>query len=125
MSSPTQAPYKELVIWQTGKDLALAMYQTTQEFPETERLFAQELRSVASQIPSVVAAGHDNRFEPGTFEAALHKVREQVVTLELLVELALDLGLIEDQAVELKEYLSNLGKLSFGMLKKIREKKKE
>jgi four helix bundle protein len=52
--------FREIKEWEKAHDLTVAVYQATQEFPETEILgLTQQIRLACSAIPIKIAQGYD------------------------------------------------------------------
>jgi four helix bundle protein len=52
--------YHDLLVWQRGLEIALAVYQATKDFPSDERFgLTSQLRRAASYVPANIAEGHE------------------------------------------------------------------
>ena len=51
--------YKDLIVWQKGRDLAVGVYGLVQTFPPEERYgLRSQLTRAASSVPANIAEGH-------------------------------------------------------------------
>jgi four helix bundle protein len=51
--------YRDLVVWQRGMDIALAVYKITKTFPDVERFgLTSQLRRASVSVPANIAEGH-------------------------------------------------------------------
>ena len=56
--------FKNLIVWQKSRDLAVKMYKITDEFPKSELYgLTSQMRRAAISIPSNIAEGY-NRLHP-------------------------------------------------------------
>ena len=56
--------FKDLLVWQKARDLAVLIYKITDKFPKSEMYgLANQMRRAAISIPSNIAEGY-HRFHP-------------------------------------------------------------
>jgi len=64
--------YRELVVWQEGIRLAIAVYPLTEKFPRHEMYaLADQIRRAVVSVPSNIAEGQARK-APGDFRRFLH-----------------------------------------------------
>jgi len=95
------ASYKELIVWQKAKQLALLVYRLTEKFPNEEKygLTSQIRRSVIS-IAANIAEGR-GRGSRKDFANFLHMAFGSCTELEteLIISKELNFGILEEYAV--------------------------
>jgi four helix bundle protein len=91
--------YKELIAWQKAKKLAVEVCILVPRFPKDELygLTSQLRRSVIS-VPSNIAEGQ-GRLTRGEFLQFLGHARGSLFEVQTQLEIALDLGYIEKEAL--------------------------
>ena len=91
--------YRELIVWQKAMVLARKAYEITRNLPKSESfgLLAQ-IRRAAVSVPSNIAEGH-GRLTDSQFRHFLGNARGSLYEMETQVELAGDLGYLEDKIV--------------------------
>ena len=83
--------YRELLVWQKAKSLALRVYQSTEQFPRTETYgLTSQVRRAAVSVVSNIAEGQ-GRLTAGEFQHFLGQARGSLLELETQLEIALDL----------------------------------
>lgn len=89
--------YRDLIVWQRAKRLAVEVTRATQCFPKTE-IFALgvQLRRAAVSVPSVIAEGQ-GRLTRGEFRQFLGMARGSLLEVSTQLEIAHDLGYIDAQ----------------------------
>jgi four helix bundle protein len=92
--------HRDLIVWQKALDLAVAVYELTEQFPSKEqyRLTSQIARAVAS-VPANIAEGHarSTRKDYANFLAI---ARGSLAETETFVVLAKRFGYVEAAALE-------------------------
>ena len=84
--------YRDLLVWQKAKALAVRIYRQTENFPKTETYgLRSQLRRAAVSIPSNVAEGQ-GRLTRGEFRQFLGHARGSLLELETQMAIAFDLG---------------------------------
>ncbi len=108
--------YRELVVWQKAKALAVHIYQSTEKFPRNETYgLTSQLRRAAVSVSSNIAEGQ-GRLTSGEFCHFLGQARGSLLELETQLDIALDLAYLDsDQqralAEEIYQVLSLLNRL--------------
>jgi four helix bundle protein len=84
--------YRELLVWQKAKILAVHVYKATERFPKTEIYgLTSQSRRAAVSIPSNIAEGQ-GRLSVGEFLHFLGQARGSLVELDTQLEIAFDLA---------------------------------
>ncbi|MGA9355232.1 MAG: four helix bundle protein [Terriglobales bacterium] len=87
--------YRDLIAWQKGKDLALAIYACTREFPKSEVYgLASQMRRAAVSVPSNIAEGK-GRYSSREFVQFLLHARGSLLELETQILIAHELAYID------------------------------
>jgi four helix bundle protein len=110
--------YRDLIVWQKAKALAVAIYRATEQFPRTEIYgLTSQLRRCAVSVPSNIAEGQ-GRNTTGEFIQFLGYARGSLLELQTQIAIALDLGFLP-----MKEHdsLLQLGGEVLGMLNRLME----
>jgi four helix bundle protein len=85
--------YKELVVWQKAKALAVEVYRATERFPKSESFgLTNQMRRAAVSIPSNIAEGQGRGTRPD-FAKFLCVARGSLLELETQLEIAMELGM--------------------------------
>ena len=117
--------YKDLVVWQKGKELASAVYRCTERFPQSELYgLRAQLRRAAVSVPSNVAEGQ-GRLTRGEFQQFLGHARGSLLEVETQLAIAVDLGyLSRDDFKSLEGQISEVSRLLNGLLESLRVRTK-
>jgi four helix bundle protein len=114
---PALKIFENLITWQKGMDLAVAVYRVVETFPRSE-LYAlgNQLRRAVGSIPANVAEGFSRRsrgvYRAHVFSIALGSHAE----VRTQIELARRLGFISDDvAAELQDRGDEVGRLLHGL----------
>jgi len=84
--------FRDLAVWQLGKEIVLQAYRVTKGFPREELYgLVSQMRRAAVSIPSNVAEGLNRKHNP-EFRQALYVILGSCAELETYVELAYELG---------------------------------
>jgi four helix bundle protein len=113
--------FRDLKIWQLGKEIALEAYKLTKAFPDEERPgLTVQMRKTAVSIPCNIGEGHSRRATQD-YERFLSLTVGHCAELETQVEIAQELGylktvgcenMMEKIDYERRMLLKLLGKLS-------------
>ncbi|MGA2967525.1 MAG: four helix bundle protein [Terriglobia bacterium] len=99
--------YRELLVWQKAKALAVHTYQATANFPKSETYgLTSQIRRAAVSVASNIAEGQ-GRLTSGEFRHFLGQARGSLLEAETQLAIALDLGFLERpayEALELESY---------------------
>ena len=96
-------PYRDLLVWQKAKALAVKIYRVTETFPKSEVYgLRSQLRRAVVSIASNIAEGQ-GRLTPGEFQQFLGHARGSLLELETQLAIAADLKYLS--AAELERLL--------------------
>src|SRR5579862_8460319 len=109
--------YRDLIAWQKAMDRARNIYETTEEFPNSETFgLRMQLRRSAVNIATHIAEGH-GRLTDAENRKSLSIARGSLNELETQLELATSLRLINEQtAQQLFELATEVAKLTNGLI---------
>ena len=96
--------YRELLVWQKAKALAVQIYQATDQFSRSEiyGLTSQIRRAVVS-VSSNIAEGQ-GRLTPGEFLHFLGQARGSLLELDTQLAIALDLNYLKTDRHEILDH---------------------
>ncbi|SRR5258708_3421286 len=98
--------YRELLVWQKAKALAVHTYKAAADFPRTETYgLISQIRRSAVSVTSNIAEGQ-GRLTSGEFRHFLGQARGSLSEAETQLAIALDLGFLEQSAVDALEHES-------------------
>ena len=87
--------YRELLVWQRAKALAVHVYRGTESFPKPELYgLTSQLRRAAVSVASNIAEGQ-GRLTCGEFMHFLGQARGSLLELETQLDIALDLAYLD------------------------------
>ncbi len=96
----TPVSYRDLIVWQKGTDLALAVYAVTRTFPEEERFgITNQLRRATVSIPSNIAEGK-NRSTRKEYVHFLRIAKGSAAEVETQLYISHKLGYIDAVSYE-------------------------
>jgi len=88
--------YKDLLVWQKAKSLAVAVYRTTEQFPKHELFgLTSQMRRAAVSVASNIAEGQGRGSKPD-FAHFLCMARGSLLELETQLEIAAELKMGRD-----------------------------
>ena len=91
LDSGVARSYRELLVWQKAKALAVHAYSATEHFPKTEMFgLVSQIRRAAISVASNIAEGQ-GRLTAGEFSHFLGQARGSLLEMETQLEIALDL----------------------------------
>jgi len=92
--------YRDLIVWQKAKKLAVHIYQETECFPKSETYgLTSQMRRAAVSVVSNIAEGQ-GRLTAGEFLQFLGHSRGSLLELETQLEIACELRLLDQKAYE-------------------------
>jgi four helix bundle protein len=112
--------YKELKVWQKGRELVKFIYELTKNFPKEEvyALTSQVRRAVVS-VPSNIAEGAGH-FSSKEFSRFLEIAYASTCELDTQIILSFDLSFIsEDELNKFNIYIEEIQKMLSGLLKSL------
>ncbi len=93
--------YRELLVWQKAKALAVTTCQSTESFPRNETYgLTSQMRRAAVSVASNIAEGQ-GRLTPGEFTQVLGQARGSLLELDTQVAIALDLGYLKPETCQI------------------------
>lgn len=112
--------FKNLKIWQRGRNLVKEIYEITSDFPESEKFgLTSQIRRCAVSIPSNIAEG-SGRGSDSDFGNFLNYSIGSSFELETQLILANDLKLISDEKFEnLIQEINEMQRMLIGFKNKI------
>ena len=91
----SKSNYRDLVVWQKARKLAVNIYRVTQEFPRAEMFgITQQLRRAVISVPSNIAEGHGRRSSKDILHF-LVVARGSLFEIETQIIIATDLEYID------------------------------
>jgi four helix bundle protein len=95
--------YRELLVWQKAKALAVHTYKATADFPRTETYgLTSQIRRASISVVSNIAEGQ-GRLTAGEFRHFLGQARGSLLEAETQLSIALDLGFVGKEAHDVLE----------------------
>ncbi|MGH9512984.1 MAG: four helix bundle protein [Terriglobales bacterium] len=112
--------YKDLIVWQKARALAIDVYRVTEKFPKAEVYgLTSQLRRAAVSIPSNIAEGQ-GRLTKGEFRNFLGQARGSLLELETQLTIAFDLHFLDPEDIaSLERSCSEIGKLLNGLIESV------
>lgn len=113
--------HRDLLVWQKGMDLVVAIYELTRRFPASEEYgLSTQMRRASVSIVSNIAEGAARRTTKD-FLSFLHIARGSLAELETQVLLVERLGIAADDR-HLIIRLDDMGRLINGMIRSLQTK---
>ena len=92
--------YRDLIVWQKAKSLAVHIYRDTEVFPKSEVYgLTSQIRRAAISVVSNIAEGQ-GRLTSGEFQQFLGHSRGSLLELETQLEIACELRLLDKNVYE-------------------------
>ena len=87
--------YRELLVWQKARALAVQIYRATESFPRTETYgLTSQIRRAAVSVVSNIAEGQ-GRLTSGEFSHFLGQARGSLLEVDAQLAIAMDLNFIK------------------------------
>ena len=100
--------YRDLIVWQEGVSLALAVYRLTSAFPNEERFgLISQMRRCAVSVPSNIAEGHA-RLSTREYLRYVSIALGSLAELETQLHLSRELGYARRESVDVVLAASDL-----------------
>lgn len=114
--------FKELKVWQISRQLVKNVYELSVSFPTEEKYgITSQLRRCSVSIPTNIAEGCGRNTDKD-FAHFLNISLGSAYELESLLYLCSDLKLIsEDQLEEILPRITEIQKMTFGLIKTLRQ----
>jgi len=112
--------FKDLKVWQLGKQIAIDIYRLTRQFPAEERFgLSSQMRRCAVSIVSNIAEGF-NRYHNREYRQFMYIALGSCAELESQLEIAYALEYIaRDQHVNFLENLDHESRMLRNLIKKL------
>ena len=112
--------FRDLKVWQLGKEIVLDMYRITKQFPRKERYgLMVQMRQAAVFIPSNVTEGY-NRVHNTEYRQFLYVALGSCAELETQLEIARDRGYLDQVEYRpLVEQLDHKTRMLRNLIKKL------
>ena len=112
--------FRELDVWQSGKDICLLVYKITGKFPKNEMYgVVSQMRRAAISVPSNIAEGF-NRYHNKEFRQFLYIALGSCAELETQLEITHELNYFNtDEYGTLREKIVVLSKMLRNFIKKL------
>jgi four helix bundle protein len=95
--------YRDLLVWQKAKTLAVEIYRCTQDFPPSEKYgLTSQLRRAGVSVASNIAEGQ-GRLTKGEFRQFLGHARGSLLELDTQLAIALELAYLDDAQYKILE----------------------
>jgi four helix bundle protein len=93
--------YRDLIVWQKAKSLAVHIYRQTESLPKSEIYgLTSQMRRAAISVVSNIAEGQ-GRLTPGEFQQFLGHSRGSLLELETQLEIACELQMLDKKIYEI------------------------
>ena len=112
--------FRDLRIWQNGKNLAIEIYKLTENFPRSEEFgLTSQMRRASVSISANIAEGF-NRNQSKEFKRYLHIALGSCAELETFIEIVKDLSyLTTDQCYDVLTKIDVESKMIMSYIKRI------
>jgi len=116
--------YRELEVWQRGRNVAKAAYLLTRAFPREELYgMISQIRRAATSIPANIAEGWGRHY-PAEFIQFLRMANGSRTELETHLILSVDAGLSKETDIQpLMQELTILGKQLLALERSLQKKR--
>src|SRR5579864_3658047 len=113
--------YRQLLVWQKARSLAVAVYRTTETFPKSETYgLTSQLRRASVSVASNIAEGQ-GRLTKGEFRHFLGQARGSLLEVETQLSISLDLHLLEEDEFQNLQHRSfEVRRLINGLIESMR-----
>ncbi|HKT24962.1 MAG TPA: four helix bundle protein [Terriglobales bacterium] len=117
--------YRDLVVWQEARNLAVDVYRLSEQFPKNEIYgLTAQLRRAAVSVPSNIAEGQ-GRLTKGEFIQFLGQARGSLLEILTQLEIAVDLGYLNaDDFKTIDSKTASVLRLLNGLLASLRSQSK-
>ncbi len=114
--------FKELKVWQLSRNLVKEIYEITSNFPVSEKYgLTSQLRRCVVSIPTNIAEGSGRNTDKDVAQF-LNISLGSAFELETLLILSFDVQLIQEEQLELlSNKISEIQKMTFGLIKTLRQ----
>jgi four helix bundle protein len=115
--------YKELKVWQKGRELVKFIYELTSSFPKEELYsLTSQIRRAVISIPSNIAEG-SGHFSDRQFNRFLEIAYASTCELDTQIILSYDLNFISENSLkESSSKIDEIQKMITGLIKSLQKK---
>ena len=119
-----EKPHKKLEAWKLSMELVIDVYRTTDGFPNQEKYgLTDQIRRATISVPSNIAEGAARQTKK-EFTNYLHIAQGSLSELDTQIELARQLGYLEDETWRiLDERMERIDKLISGLIRHLNRKR--
>ena len=112
--------YRDLLVWEQGMDLTVAVYQATRAWPREELYgLTSQVRRAAASVPSNIAEGY-GREKPGSYLQFIKIAQGSLKELETHLLIAQRVGIVNAPTVEsLLAQSESIGKLLRALMRRL------
>ncbi|MFH1769736.1 MAG: four helix bundle protein [Parcubacteria group bacterium] len=113
--------FKDLIVWQKAHELVLKVYKETKNFPAAEKYgLVSQLRRSAASVPTNIVEGYKRRSDKD-YARFINIAEGSLEETKYHLLLARDLDYLQnDQYNELINICEEIGKMLFGLYKKLK-----
>jgi four helix bundle protein len=121
----SQSSYKDLIAWQKGMQLVVAIYDATDGFPSHEQFgLISQLRRAVVSVPSNIAEGKAH-YSNRDFVRFLRHARGSLAEIETQVLIAQQRQYLQlETATHLAQRLDELGRILGGLINSLKERER-
>lgn len=121
----SQSSYKDLIAWQKGMQLVVAIYDATDGFPSHEQFgLISQLRRAVVSVPSNIAEGKAH-YSNRDFVRFLRHARGSLAEIETQVLIAQQRQYLQlETATHLAQRLDELGRILSGLINSLKERER-
>jgi four helix bundle protein len=111
------AKYRNLIVWQRAHELALKIYQLTEDFPKKETFgITAQLRRAALSVPANIVEGYGRRTKT-ELSRFIDIARGSLAETEYLLEFSRELGYIKTEISQIQSLIEEVSKLLWNFQK--------
>ena len=112
--------YKDLIVWQRSKNLAVDVYRITEKYPKNEMYgLISQLRRASVSVVSNIAEGQ-GRITKGEFQQFLGHARGSLLELETQLAISVDLNYIStEEFSRMESHISEVRRMLNALLESL------
>ena len=112
--------YRDLIVWQQSRDLAVEIYRITGSFPKSEMFgLTNQMRRAAVSVPSNIAEGYAKRTR-AEYLRGLNIAAGSLAELSTQMEIAATVGLLAN-TTDVQDRSRLIDRLLSGLIRKLKE----
>ena len=110
--------FRDLIVWQKGKDLSKMIYRATENMPKSEIFgLTSQMRRAGVSIPSNIAEGY-SRKSRGEYVRGLRIASGSQAELATQWEIATELGMIRNDPA-IPKLMEEIDRMLFALIRKL------